>query len=65
MHDADARVRLRKVVRDLAGPVGAAVVDDGDLDVIRETRKHSERVAHQGLHVVFLVERRKEEREAG
>ena len=65
VNDADARVSLRQVVRDASGPVGAPVVNDGDLEVVREARQHSECVAHQGLHVVFLVERRKEEREAG
>jgi hypothetical protein len=47
VNDAHARVRARQLVEHGRRAVGAAVVDDDDLEVVGQRGQHGERVSDQ------------------
>src|SRR5258708_27274098 len=60
MNDADAAVPARQLIRNLAGPVGAPVVDDDDLVAVETLRRPAD-LPHGILDVLLFIERRHDE----
>ena len=66
MDDPDhARMLVGEALGDLPGRVAAAVVDDEDLEALRQARQRLERFGHQAAHVRLLVVGGKEVRQLG
>ena len=64
MHDLDVRVLAREAIRDRAGLVGAAVIDDDHFPVVGNARKLGEETPHHAFHVRFLIVRGQEDTDA-
>ncbi len=61
----DTRMGGRKLVRDRPRRIARAVVDDHDLERLRDRRQRLERLVDEAAHVGLLVVGRKEVREVG
>jgi len=64
MDHANSRVLGGKLVGDRSGAVAAAVVHDGDLEIVGEVGEDRESLLHDGGDVMLFVQRGKEERKA-
>ena len=64
MNDPDPRVGGRERLGDVAGAVGASVVDDDDLEILQpELVERRDGGRHRAPEVLSLVVRRKEDAE--
>ena len=64
MNDFDVRVFAREAIRDRAGLIGAAVVDDDHFPILGDVGKLGKKAAHHALDVRFLIVRRQKNADA-